>query len=349
MKRVRFDFSGLTLVAISALSAGSAFAAEKITFVSQGGAYQAAQRVAILNPVSKALGITVHEDSAPDAWPMIKTQESTGNVVWDVVDTPTVNCLRGGEQNLIEKLDFSKIPNAAGMPAGYKTPYSVAYEFYSSVLAYNPEKYAGKAPSTWADFWDVKKFPGRRALRNHPIATLEAALLADGVPRDKLYPLDVDRAYRKLEQIKPYITAWWTSGGQAAQLLHDGEVDMIMTWNGRVSALQKDGAKVAYTYNDGILQNTQLCILKNAPNLKTAVTFVNAAIAPEYQANLPLQIDYGPGNPAAFATGKISAERAAELPNSPANAAKQALMSYTWWVSPEGEKAEKRWLEFMQK
>ena len=349
MKRGRLELIGLALAASSALWANCGVAAEHITFVSQGGAYQAAQRVAILGPVSKATGISIKEDSTPDAWPIIKTQESTGKVVWDVVDTPTVNCIRGGEQNLIEKLDFAKIPNAASMPNEYKTPYSVAYEFYSSVLAYNTDKYAGGAPSSWADFWDVRKFPGRRALRNHPLATLEAALLADGVPRDKLYPLDVDRAFRKLEEIKPHITVWWTSGGQSAQLLHDGEVDMIMAWNGRVSALQKEGAKVAYTYNDGILQNTHLCVLKNAPNLKAAVTFVNAAIAPEYQANLPLQIDYGPGNPAAYDTGKISPQRAAELPNSPENASKQALMSYTWWASPEGEKAEKRWLEFMQK
>jgi putative spermidine/putrescine transport system substrate-binding protein len=270
-------------------------------------------------------------------------------VTWDVVDTPTVNCIRGGEQGLIEKLDFSQIPNAADLPADYKTPYSVAYEFYSSVLAYGTARKNAAQPASWADFWNVSKFPGRRALRNHPLGTLEAALLADGVPRDKLYPLDVDRAFRKLEEIKPHITVWWTSGGQSAQLLNDGEVDMIMMWNGRASAIAKEGAKVAYTYNDGILQNTQLCILKNSPNLKTAVSFINAALTPEYQANLPLHIDYGPGNPAAYKTGKISPERAAQLPNSPENAARQALMSYTWWASPEGEKAEKRWLQFMQK
>jgi hypothetical protein len=97
------------------------------------------------------------------------------------------------------------------------------------------------------------------------MTVLEAALLADGVPRDKLYPLDVDRAFKKLEEIKPNITVWWTSGGQSAQLLHDGEVDMTMIWNGRASAVMKDDPDVAFTFNDGILQNTQLCILKNAP------------------------------------------------------------------------------------
>ena len=113
-------------------TAGIAAAAEQITFVSQGGAYQQAQTVAILDPSAKKLGITINRDSIPDAWPAIKTQVGSGKPIWDVVDTPTGYCLRGGEQGLIEKLDFSKIPNAAAMPETYRSPYSVSYEFYSS-------------------------------------------------------------------------------------------------------------------------------------------------------------------------------------------------------------------------
>lgn len=334
-----------SLVAFSAAQAS----AEQVTFVSQGGAYQEAQTKAILDPVAKLLGITVNQDSSPDAWPVIKTQTATGKPIWDVVDTPTKDCIRGGEQGMIEKLDFSQIPNAASMPDTYKTPYSVAYEFYSSVLAFNKKKFGDKGPQNWADFWNVEKFPGTRALRNHPLATLEAALLADGVPADKLYPLDVDRAFKKLEEIKPHVTVWWTSGAQSAQLLADGEVDMEMAWNGRVSAVAKEGAPVGFTYQQGFLQYTSLCILKGAPNLATAIKFVNAAMTPEIQANFPAYIDYGPGNPAAFATGKISPERAAQMPSSPENAAKQVLVSTEWWSSPAGEAAQKRWASFIQK
>jgi putative spermidine/putrescine transport system substrate-binding protein len=341
----------LAIAGAVAVPGSGAMAEEQILFVSQGGAYQKAQTIAILDPAAKKLGIKVNQDSAPDAWPVMKTQIASGKPTWDVVDTPTGYCLRGGEQGLVEKLDFSKLPNAAAMPAEYRSDYSVAYEFYSSVLAYSLKKFADEAsaPKTWADFWDVKKFPGRRALRNHPIATLEAALMADGVAPDKLYPLDVDRALKKLEEIKPHITVWWTSGAQSAQLLNDGEVDMVMAWNGRVSALTKEGAKVAYTYNQGILQSTSLCILKGAPNLATAIKFVNEAVDPVLQANLPLHIDYGPANPSAFGTGVISSERAKELPSAPENASRQALMSYAWWSSAKGEEAEKRWLGFMQK
>lgn len=340
----------LTLTtALSGLVAMTANAgAQQITFVSQGGAYQEAQTIAILDPVAERLGITINQDSAPDAWPQIRTQGATGRPIWDVVDTPPRDCTRGGAEGLIEELDFSRIPNAEDLPEEYKTPYSVAYEFYSSVLAYSTDRYGDNPPQSWADFWDVEAFPGTRALRNHATATMEAALLADGVPADELYPLDVDRAFAKLEEIKPHITVWWTSGGQSAQLLADGEADMVMAWNGRVSAVQNEGAPVAFTYNEGILQSTHLCILKNAPNLETAIAFVNEAISADIQANLPLEIDYGPGNPKAFDTGKISAERAEQLPSAPDNAAVQALMSTEWWVSPEGEEAQRRWAEFIQ-
>ncbi|WP_414448527.1 ABC transporter substrate-binding protein [Burkholderia sp. 22PA0099] len=345
-KTKRLCQAAITL-AIGSASATSALAAGQITFVSQGGAYQEAQTKAILDPAAKQLGITIAQDSIPDAWPQIKAQGATGKPIWDVVDTPTSNCLRGGAEGLIEKLDYTKMPSAASIPEKYRTPYSVPYEFYSSVIGYN-KKTVKKVPHSWADFWNVKGFPGTRALRNDPQTVLEAALLADGVARDKLYPLDVDRAFRKLAQIKPDIAVWWTSGGQSAQLLHDGEVDMEMIWNGRASAVAKDNPDVAFTYDDGILQNTQLCILKNAPNLANAVRFVDAAVSPDLQANLPKYIDYGPGNPAAYQTGKITPQRASELPSSPANAAKQALLSEEWWATPQGIQAKARWLKFMQ-
>ena len=342
-------FSIIALCASAAILTAGAARADQVTFVSQGGAYQEAQTKAILDPVAEKLGLTVNQDSAPDAWPVIKTQTASGKVIWDVIDTPAKDCIRGGEQGMIEKLDFAQIPNAEKMPVEYKSPYSVAYEFYSSVLAYNKDKYGANPPKTWADFWDVKKFPGTRALRNHPLATLEAALLADGVPADKLYPLDVDRAFKKLEEIKPYITVWWTSGAQSAQLLADGEVDMEMAWNGRVAAVVKEGAPVGYSFNEGFLQYTSLCILKGAPNAATAVKFVNAAMDPEIQANFPAYIDYGPGNPEAYKTGKITPERAAQMPSSPDNAKLQVLVSDQWWSSPAGEEAQKRWAEFIQK
>src|ERR1041384_7857833 len=115
---------GVSFGVLATLSAFSANA-DQITFVSQGGAYQKAQTVAILDPAAKKLGITINQDSIPDAWPAVNSQAASGKPTWDVVDMPTGNCLRGGEQGLVEKLDFAKLPNAAAMPEAYRSAYSV--------------------------------------------------------------------------------------------------------------------------------------------------------------------------------------------------------------------------------
>ena len=325
-------------------------AAEQITFVSQGGAYQQAQTMAILDPSAKKLGITINQDShsrrlARDQDAGRQRQADLGRRRY--ADRLLPARRRAGADREARLLEDPERARRCRRPIA--TPIRSSYEFYSSVLAYSQKKFPKDAPNSWADFWDVKKFPGRRALRNHPIATLEAALMADGVAPDKLYPLDVDRAFKKLEEIKPNITVWWTSGAQSAQLLNDGEVDMEMAWNGRVSAVAKEGAKVAFTYNQGILQSTSLCILKGAPNLDDGGQIPQRGRRSRAPGQSAAHIDYGPGNPKAFDTGVIKPERAAQLPSEPENAAKQALMSYAWWSSPAGEAAEKRWVSFMQK
>lgn len=341
-----FKLASLALL----VSASTLAAAEDITFVSQGGAYQEAQSKAILEPAAKKLGLTLKQDSSPKAYPIIKTQVESGKVSWDVVDLPTGDCLRGEAEGLFEKLDPALVPNAAQLPAELKDDYSVGYISYSTVLAYRTDAFKSEnAPKTWADFWDTEKFPGQRSLRNLPRPTLEIALMADGVAPDKLYPLDVDRAFKKLEEIKPHIATWWTSGGQSAQLISDGEVDMIQAWNGRITAVQADGAPVAFDYNQGVLETNSLCVLKGTAHKTASMKFVNEAIDAKLQAALPLIIDYGPLNPEAFKTGVIPAERTAKLPSSPENISRQALLSAKWWASQEGVKAEERWLAFVQK
>jgi putative spermidine/putrescine transport system substrate-binding protein len=344
---VRFGITFCAALLVGVIGVTNAWSGE-VTFVSQGGAYQEAQTKAILDPAAKALGITIKQDSSADAYPVIKTQVQAGKVYWDLNDMAAAYCVRGIKEGLFEKLDYSLIPNAKDLDPQFRNDFYTGYITYSTVLAYSTERFGSNAPKTWADFWDVKKFPGRRSLRNNAKPSLEAALLADGVPANKLYPLDVDRAYKKLEQIKPHINVWWTSGGQSTQLLRDGEVDMIGLWNGRAGAAINAGAKAVYHYNQGILEYTCLSVLKGSPNKVNAMKLLNEAIKAENQARLPLLIDYGPINLKAFDSGVIPANVAEKLPTSPKNYASQALLSPDWWATPEGVQAEQRWLKFVQ-
>src|SRR5690606_373819 len=112
-----------------------------------------------------------------------------------------------------------------------KDDYAIGWSYFSSVMAWRSDT---KAPTTWADFWNVKDFPGKRTLPDVPSMVLPVALLADGVPMDKLFPLDIDRAFRSLEKIRDHVSVWWTAGSQPPQLLQDKEVSYAMTYSGRV-------------------------------------------------------------------------------------------------------------------
>lgn len=335
----------ISLAAAAVIALASWAQAADVTFASWGGTYQKAERIAFLNKIEKKYGIKVAEDSHTGL-AAIKTQVLSGKVFWDIVDMSTPDCERGRKQGLWEKLDYNVLPNAKGLDAVYKNDYWLGFITYATVIAWNKD--VTSPPKTWAEFWDVEKFPGKRALRSRARDMLEVALLADGVPIDKLYPIDVERAYKKLEQIRPHVSVWWTSGGQTAQMMKDNEVDMMIAWNGRAHNAIQDGANWEYTFNEGNIAVECLVVPKGAPNKELAMKalneFIDAANGVEFTQHIP----YGPVNPLAYEGGKIPPERLKRLPSAPQNLKVQFFMDPDWWSSPDGEAAEARWTSFLQ-
>ncbi|WP_199259716.1 ABC transporter substrate-binding protein [Paracoccus binzhouensis] len=255
-------------------------------------------------------------------------------------------CARGQNEGLLEPLDYAQIPNAAGVPDAFKDDYSVGLSAYATVLAYNTDTFGENGPKSWADFWDVEQFPGKRALRNYARPMLEIALLADGVKPTDLYPLDVDRAYAKLEEIKPHVDVWWTSGAETTQLLYDGEVDMLPLWDGRAATAVGEGAAATFTRNQAIMEYTCLAVLKGTAHRDAAMKLINGLLDPKGQAGWATEYTTGPLN-TEFAVF-MDAERLGTLTSAPENLAIQVPLSAAWWASEAGEAAEKRWLAFMQ-
>ncbi len=335
----------LTLLASSALlGTGAAHAEESITVASWGGVYQDAERAAFFEPAAKALGITIKEETLSGIVD-VRLQVQSGAVSWDIAELGSSDCAQGAKEGLFETLDFNVI-NKDGFVPGSFSDHWVGSMFYSVVLAWNKAKYGANPPKNWADFWNVEKFPGTRSLHNSPGGPLELALIADGVEKDKLYPLDVDRAFKKMEEIKPAITVWWTSGAQTTQLLKDREVDMIAIWVSRAIAAQKAGAEVDFTFDQGELDYGCFVIPKGSKKKDLAMKALAQFTSPELQANIPRHIDYGPINIKAFDTGKIPAEKLPGLNSSPENAAKQFVYDAIWWGDHGGELQE-RWDDFL--
>lgn len=338
----------IAIAAVSmALSGLSVVAAEELTVATGGGIIADAERVAFFEPTAKALGITFKEETIQNVQD-IRLQVQSKAVSWDLAQLGLDECMQAAKEGLLEKIDLSVV-NTDGIKATSDTNYCIPAYYYSTVLAWNTDSgQPGDAQmKSWADFFDTEKFPGARSLFRYPRANLEMALLADGVPADKLYPLDIDRAFKKLESIRPNIDAWWDSGAQSAQLLKDGEVDYIQIWNGRVASVIKDGGKAAFTFNQGIMTADTFAIPKGAPNKDLAMKALAMFLAPEQQALFPLHIDYGPSNTKAFDTGIVPPERAKQINTSPENLAQQIQLDEKWWSENTAEVLE-RWDNFIQ-
>lgn len=337
-----------TTVAFVALSAATAFAvpaqADELTAVSWGGALQDAQSKTLWQPAAKVMGITVREETY-GGMADLRLQVNSGAVTWDVVTSGSGSAARAGAEGLLEPLDYSVI-DVSTFQKGLWQDYCVGGDVFSTVLAWNTKTFGDDGPQSWADFWDVEKFPGKRAYRNSVAGALEPALMADGVPADKVYevlstPEGIDRALDKIRELKPHIAVWWSSGAQHAQLMVDGEVDMVTGWNGRFDVAAKDGAAVKYTFNEALLDYDCYAIAKGAPNKDLAMKFLAEIVKPQYQAEFTKYITYGPTNIKAYELGLIEEEYARRLPSHPDNAARQLPINLQWYIDNEADASAK--------
>lgn len=334
------------IIALAALMPLAATAQDTVSFASYGGAYQEAIRKAILDPAEKDHDIKVQEYSIAGGIADIRAKVQAKANEFDVVELYAGQCAQAVEEDLVVPLDYSVITNAGGIPEELRTGHYIGFTAYSTVLAWNTEVYGENHPRDWADFFDTESYPGPRAISSvSPSVNLEVALLADGVARDSLYPLDVDRGLNKLRELMPEVAVMWTTGAQATQLAQTQEVDMLTIWAARIDAAIKEGAPFDYTYQDGIMDVECLVVPKHSPNPEGAMRLINMLIDPEYQANLPKYIPYGPMNVNAFETGKITDEMAAKVITSPENLEKHVILDKEYWAE-HGQELQERWDAF---
>lgn len=335
-------YLGFCAIAFTAMVLPAA-AAETVSYASYGGAYQEGVRKAILDHLPADQGITVQEYTLSGGILDIRTKVKANANPIDVAELYGGFCDLAGKEGLLEPLDYSKIPNAAGIPENLRNKYWVGFTAYPSVLAWNKKVYGDNPPKNWADFFDLEKFPGTRAISaTTPQTNLEIALMADGVAKDKMYPLDVDRGMKKLEQFKPNLTVQWSSGAQATQLATSEEIDMLVIWGARIDAAIKEGAPYAYTLQDAVLDVECLVVPKGSPNRDGAMRLINNLVDPKYQANLPKFISYGPMNQDAFKLGLISPEDAARISTNGENLKKMLVIDMPYWAE-HAAPLQERW------
>ena len=336
------------ITALAMLTLGCAVSEDRpLTVVSWGGSYARACVKGYHEAFTAETGIKINLEDYNGGLAQIRAQVKAGNVHWDIVDLRFPTWAQGCDEGLLEHVEIDSLPAGAdGTPAeedflfGTTTDCGVATLFYSTIYAYNEENIPGEKPTTVADFFDLEKFPGRRGMRRSPQENLEFALIADGVPLNKVYamldtPEGVDRAFRKLDTIKDHIV-WWEAGAQPPQMLADGEVVMTTAYNGRIfNAQVLENQPFVIVWDGQILDLSGLAIVAGTPNLEAAKKFLNFASTARAMAGVGSYIAYSPTRHSAESLITTHAEKGVDMkphmPNSPQNARRALRNAWEWW------------------
>ena len=347
---------GCCVLALSACG-GSPQDDKELTVVSFGGSYAAAQKAAWHQKFTDATGFQVQLEDYNGGLAQIRAQVETNNVHWDVIHIEIQDAALGCDEGLLEPIDPSTLPaGPQGEPAttdfypGTLNECSVGTVVYSTLVAYNKALFKGAKPSRLNDFFDLKRFPGRRGVRRAPQVTLEFALMADGVPLDSVYKvLDTDaglqRAFRKLDTIKEHIV-WWEAGAQPPQMLADAEVSMSTAYNGRIfNAQVLEDQPFVLIWDGQVLDVGQVSIMAGTPKLKAAQAYVNFISGSKVQASLADYIAYSPsrasGEPFVGKHLQTGIEMNEHMPSVQAKNHRTLEYNWRWWADNQDAVNEK--------
>ncbi|MEU4559549.1 extracellular solute-binding protein [Actinoplanes sp. NPDC023936] len=355
-RRVRRFIGGVMALAVvtAGLSAcggddDGAAGTEKIVFDSWGGDFQKSQTELLFTPFEAESKIDVVELSdGENIYAKVKSQAGQEAGEIDMVHGDASWLMRGRKDNLWAKIDYSALP-ADQVYEDARDEYGVGILYWSFNIVYNPAKFAGEAPDTWADVWDYAiRNPKRVAMWSaRPNYVIEAALMAAGVQPGAVYPLTdqkIDQAYAKLDEIKDKV-AWYESGAQGGRLFEQGQVDIGLYYGGDAFSLKIDGKAPTVVWDQGLYTRDYWLIPANAPHKQQALQLLNFALQPQRQAQFADRTGYGPVAPAAV--DQISAATQARLTSVEPNKSRQLSYDYRWWGENDDVQLQ-RWTKWLR-
>lgn len=332
----RGAIAGLSASAVAVLFERAALAAStvgQVSFASFGGSYNDNITAAFIKPFQKKTGIKVNL-GAGASLSLAKLQAKSSSPQWDIVELPGPDYEVAVKQKMLLPLDY-RVIRAANIPAAYKRPYGIKYALFLFVMAWDRREISdAEAPKTWAQFFDTKRYPGKRSLYQYISdgSVLEAALLADGVPMNKLYPLDVERALRKLDNVGRDNIIWHTGAAEPIQQLTSGEVVLATSYPGRIVPARRQGAKIGFTATQGAVSGDYLPVIKRSDHVAEAFKLIDYIVAtPKANAKYMGLTNYATPNTAALKLVPLALRNT--LPTSAALKGRVFVKSDAWWAA----------------
>ncbi|HUI18817.1 MAG TPA: polyamine ABC transporter substrate-binding protein [Alphaproteobacteria bacterium] len=311
-----------------------------VVFAGWGGNIESAQRKIFFDSFEKATGIKVIDVPGADIV-KVKAMVGNGNVEWDVVQSLGMWVPLGEKENLWEKLDYAII-DRTGVPDTLVGPYGIGNSTYGMILAYNTKAFpAGKEPKSWADFWDVQHFPGKRGMLDEPRYNFETALMAAGAAPASAYPIDMEKAFASLSRVKKDIHVWWKQWPQVPILLSSQEIVMSLSSHTRILGVIKDeAAPLAIVWNHALMTVDSLAVPRGTPHREAAMKLVSWMTQAKLQAEFAKATRIGPAN--AEALKSLSESEREDLPSYHYQKGEMLLLDNAWWAA-NSEKAAELW------
>lgn len=333
--------SGVRWLGAALLCVALPAAAGDLTVISFGRADRAALAEAYFEPFAKATGIVVNSFSYDGQVTELTQMVHAGAPVWDVMQVESRTLEQACRQGLFEKLDAARVPPATELISGALSQCGVGIFTWAQALVYSDQFRDG--PHSWADFWDIVKYPGKRGLRRSAKYTLEIALLADGVEPKHVYStLSTDagvlRAFRKLDQISKH-TVWWEAAPQPGALMSAGVVSMSSAYTLWFDPAEERNRHTRIVWRQSLYDLDSWAIPKGSPKLDAAYRFIAFASSPEQQKMLSEHLAYGPTNRSAIKL--LPARLAGNLPSSTPNLADALRIDTAFWIE-HGDALERR-------
>lgn len=309
-----------TVTLFAAAPVASAQDSNTLVINSFGGNWGKAIQLGLIDSFEKETGIDVQLLSTQDVAKSKAAIESGNPPPEDIIDTNYATGFALSRDGLLADVDYSQFnqETLSGLPEYAKLPYALGWGQFAIGLCYDKELFdEGKTPTSWADFWNIDEFPGRRGMLAWPNEpTPELGLIAGGANVEDLYPLDMDAAFDKLDELKPHIPSFPSSPAVLGQMLVDRQVAMEACFTHRVQGLVDSGlSRIGILFDGARLQTEYFFVWKNAPNRDNAMKFLAYVAEAEPQAAWAQIGNTGPVNPKAFEI--IPKDIAAKLPTSP--------------------------------
>jgi putative spermidine/putrescine transport system substrate-binding protein len=316
-------------------TAGADSAGKTLVFVNWGGDASRSYDQAYGQAFLRQTGVTVRQDGSGPTEGAITAQFRSGKPTWDIVDADPFSAIALGKRGMIEPIDYAVVDRAK-MRKGFGWDYAASTYFFSYVIAYDSSRFGGRVPAGMADFFDTRKFPGKRSMNKWGVGMWEAALMADGVASDKLYPLDLARAHARISDFREHVVSYWNGGADSQQIMLSGDASMALIWSTRASVLEKDsGGQISFVWDQGLISPGAMAVIKNNPGgRELAMNFIASTQDPRKQLIAFELLGQGPANPATDAL--IAPEKRRINPMDPANAARQVALDMSWYAEHYG-------------